>query len=177
MSTVAFMAHRRQSKQGGSDRPMTVRVPVDDFEFLAAVAAAEGTSSADQLRQAAQSYVHRRRHDPDLEAQIEAALGRQKATLDALRSGASEPLGAGPSREGRPKDRERERAVSFRASETLISHLTGLALLDDSTIADQLREATSTYIEERRRDPELISRLETVHMQQKGVLGAFACAT
>ena len=54
--------------------------------------------------------------------------------------------------------KEASQAVTFKLSDEAVKALTGLAILDDSTLADQLRGALSAYTERRLADPDLEAR-------------------
>jgi predicted transcriptional regulator len=64
-----------------ADRTMTVRLPEDQANALEALAAVQGRSIADVIRQAIGDYVERCRSDRSFQAQVEASLDRHRTRL------------------------------------------------------------------------------------------------
>ncbi len=65
-------------------KAMTLRLPGELHERLAAVAAVEGEAIAEVVRQAVADHVERRRHDPEFKAKLEATLRQHQRLLDLL---------------------------------------------------------------------------------------------
>jgi len=158
MSTLTLLSQKRAVKPRKAERPVTVRLAGEHVDFLAALATVDGTTAAEQLRLAAETYVHDRRNSPQLEEQIRAAQNRNRATLAALKEGDDTYFQGqdDPHRETHGKGK----SVTFRAPQSLVGYLTGLAVLDDSTLAEQLRNAVNIYVNARRKDPNLASLIE-----------------
>jgi predicted DNA-binding protein len=65
-------------------KAMTLRLPGELHERLAAVAAVEGDAIAEVVRQAVTEHVERRRRDPEFKAKLEATLQQHQKLLDLL---------------------------------------------------------------------------------------------
>jgi predicted transcriptional regulator len=66
------------------DKAMTLRLPGDLHERLAAVAEVEGEPISEVVRRAVAQHVEQRRRDPDFQAKLQDTLRRQRQLLDLL---------------------------------------------------------------------------------------------
>jgi predicted transcriptional regulator len=69
---------------GRDSKAMTLRLPSDLHERLAAVAEVEGDPIAEVVRRAVADHVEQRRREPEFRAKLEATLRRQQRLLDLL---------------------------------------------------------------------------------------------
>lgn len=65
-------------------KAMTLRLPGELHERLAAIAEVEGEPIAEVVRRAVSDHVERRRHDPDFQAKLEATVRQHQRLLDLL---------------------------------------------------------------------------------------------
>jgi hypothetical protein len=65
-------------------RAFTVRVPQEQAEELEAIAAAEGTSVAEEVRAALTERIEARRRDKKFQARLQATMERNRRVLDRL---------------------------------------------------------------------------------------------
>lgn len=160
MNTVHSMATRASRTLASSeDRPISVRLDVDRLNDLAGLAEIDGTNAAEQIRLAVTAYVKYRRHQPDLEDQIEAAVLRFRSALNGLQGDQQESLLSAP--DAPPRVPDTEKSVTLRVAQVSVEYLTSLALLDNLTIADEIRAAVDAYISSRRQDPCLNERVQS----------------
>jgi predicted DNA-binding protein len=68
----------------GASRAMTLRLPGELHERLAALAEVEGEPIAEVVRRAVADHVERRRRDPDFQAKLEATVRQHHRLLDLL---------------------------------------------------------------------------------------------
>jgi predicted transcriptional regulator len=66
------------------DKAMTLRLPGDLHERLAAVAEVEGEPISEVVRRAVAQHVEQRRRDPAFQAKLQDTLRRQRQLLDLL---------------------------------------------------------------------------------------------
>jgi predicted DNA-binding protein len=69
---------------GRDSKAMTLRLPSDLHERLAAVAEVEGDPIAEVVRRAVADHVEQRRREPEFRAKLEATLRRRQRLLDLL---------------------------------------------------------------------------------------------
>jgi hypothetical protein len=67
--------------------------------------------------------------------------------------------------------------VTVRFAESLVRDLKGLAVLDGTTLADQVREAASRYVDERRADPDLQDKIRKAKEERIDTLSDLADMT
>jgi hypothetical protein len=65
-------------------RAFTVRVSEEQAEELEAIAAAEGTSLAEEVRSALSERIETRRKDKEFQARLRATMERNRRVLDRL---------------------------------------------------------------------------------------------
>lgn len=133
-----------------STRPVTVRVPKPIHRQLALLARVQGTSIADQARQAVSIYIMDRILSDELDAQVAAAKERFATAVAAVRASNPPAISADTS----PK--VVGSAMSVRLDQLQLSKLTALSLVDDDTLADQLREAFVVYIDKHSSDERFV---------------------
>lgn len=187
MSKVRNLASRRpggsRELAGRTERPVTVRVDDDRLGLMTGLAIVDETTVAEQIRLASEMYVAARLDDPKLEQQAEQAVARFQTNFTTLMAAHRQRRGedletraaedvkdviVGPSRPER--DSDTEKSVTFRLDTNTVDYFTGLALLDDWTLADELRAAIDAYVLERRQDPELVEQITEAGAEQAELL-------
>lgn len=133
-----------------STRPVTVRVPDAVQRELALLARIQGTSIADQARHAVSIYIMERILSDELDAQVAAAKDRFAAAVAVIRAVTPEPVASESSMKVSGNQ------MSIRLDQLQLSKLTALSLVDDDTLADQLRRAFETYIDKQSDDVRLV---------------------
>ena len=63
-----------------------------------------------------------------------------------------------------------DRPVTVRLPETVIRDLMGLTVLDESTLADQIRKATTCYVDMRLSAPDLTEQVRNAKARQNDTL-------
>ena len=66
--------------------------------------------------------------------------------------------------------REQEKVVSVRIPEGLFDQLRGLALIDNRTLASEMRQGLSEYVETRRKSPDFDDLVHAAHERQASAL-------
>lgn len=171
--TFSRIAKVSRQAAGGRryERQVTVRLDDSRLGFVTALAVIDETTQAEQIRLAAELYIGRRRDDPGLPRQVEAATERNRrgfSPLVAREQGydfSAVPDGIPPAR-----DLRSEKQVTLRLKQHSIDFCTSLALLDGTTIADQLRAAIDVYSRERLRDQALDQRITAARQDQRDLL-------
>ncbi|MEA2683126.1 MAG: hypothetical protein QOK05_1454 [Chloroflexota bacterium] len=69
-----------------ADKSMTVRLPAEQAAELEAVAATDGMSVAEAVRQAIGGHIESRRKDKAFQARLRASLQRNRRLLEKLAS-------------------------------------------------------------------------------------------
>jgi hypothetical protein len=67
-----------------------------------------------------------------------------------------------------------DKPVTVRLSEEQLQLLSGLCIVDDTTLAEQLRAAVVAYIDGRRRSPDLLPQVAEAKQRQLAALEALA---
>lgn len=144
-------------------RPVAVRVlekTQQDLELLARVI---GTNVADQARAAISIYLMSRLLNEDLDSQIEKAKRRFEAAVETVRSTNPAQVGTeSPTKAAKVTGVQ----MSVRLDQVQLSRLTALALVDDNTLADQLRCALDAYLKEQRGDERLVRARARLDQEQ-----------
>ncbi len=65
-----------------------------------------------------------------------------------------------------------DKAVTVRLPESVLTHLMGLCVLDDGTLAEQLRRATTEYVDRRRASPSFRDEVAKARKRQTAALDA-----
>lgn len=153
MTKVRHLASRLPARKSTSeDRPISVRLDDERLNHLQGLADIDETNVAEQIRQATIFHVQNRRAASDLEDQIAAAVARFRNSISPLIGSQLEPapVFAPPAR-----TQETEKPLTLRLPQETVEYLNSLALLDDFTIADEVRAAIDSYVAARRSDPDL----------------------
>lgn len=151
-----------------AERPATVRLDDARLGLITALAVIDETTVAEQIRLASDAYIKHRLSDPDLPAKVEAAVERYRQGFSSLLAG--EPSAHAEPNRTVVRDVQSEKQVTLRLEQRTIDFCTSLALLDTSTLADQLRAAIDAYTEERLQDPELDQRTKAARQDQDELL-------
>lgn len=144
---------------------------------VTALALLHGTSAAEQIRRGAEWYVDLRRRDPNLRDRVEQAVERFRNDLKTLLPSAHRAVESPASRATAPaqaaRDEKAERRVTLRLSNRVIGDLTSLALLDGTTLAEQLRQAVDRYLANQTDDTQkLAHQIDEAQQQQQQLLNA-----
>lgn len=167
MSKISNVQKARRGKgaRGRGESPVSFKLDEYRFELIAALAVVDGTNMAEQIRQAAECYATGRSSDPDLHNEVDRAVERFR---DRLKGGVLEDGSASLAFAPAPpkRDVDTERSVSLRLPAVTLNYLTSLALLDEFTIADEMRAAVDLYLEQRRQDPDLEARIDEANRER-----------
>lgn len=154
-----------------ADHAVSVKLSVDLLTAVEALGLVDGTSPAGQIRDALGYYFDRRLKDPALEEHIAAAERRHSAALAVLR----DPRLARADENTKPMRRrrtEREQAITLKISDYDSEMLSALGLLDETSLADQLRAAVGAYVDFRKTDRTLSSKIEQANAERERTLSA-----
>lgn len=154
-------------------RPVTAKLSMKRYDQITALATLARTSAADQIRASLDDYFAARLKDPNLKQMIEASTKRHRDKLAVLAGEVptATPVKAVSEPPNRAKD---EKAVSLRIDDRTFNLLTGFALLDDTTLADQLRKGIDEYVEARLNDHNLHSQVEEARERNRRILAVLA---
>lgn len=67
-----------------------------------------------------------------------------------------------------------DKPVTVRLAQTTLRELMGLGIVDGSTLAEQIRKAVSSYVEERKCAPDFDQQLEAARRRQEHVLSSLS---
>lgn len=151
-----------------AERPATVRLDDARLGLITALAVIDETTVAEQIRLASDAYIKQRLADPELPTKVEAAVERYRQGFSSLLDG--EPSASMEPDRTAIRDVHSEKQVTLRLEQRTIDFCTSLALLDATTLADQLRAAIDAYTEERLQDPELDRRTKAARKDQDELL-------
>lgn len=126
-------------------RPVSARVDRDDCTRLAMLARLEATSPADQAREALDQYFKRRLADPALPKEIKRAKRRYADMLAILTP--EMPAPSETPKATSVKDASDTEQLTLRIDASAYSRLSAFCLVDDNTLADQLRRAIFEMLE------------------------------
>ena len=129
-------------------RPLVIRVPENIQRGLSDLSRVKSTSLADQMREAISLYVFQRILDPDLGKLIEDAEGRLHRRF--ANSFSLTPTPATPTPTPAIPDGVQ---MSLRLDLVQLDRLESLGLVDDNSLADQMRRAFREYLERMEEDP------------------------
>ncbi|WP_237573601.1 hypothetical protein [Mycolicibacterium lacusdiani] len=141
------------------------------FDQITALATIKRISAAEVIRHSIDAYLKQRLKDPELSAKIDTAMRRHHAKLAVLTGGPPAHLTTAPPPRPRAHD---EKSVSLRITDRDLDQLTSFALLDDTSVADQLRSAVTDYIENCRNDARLQEEIEESRETHRQILAALA---
>lgn len=151
-----------------AERPATVRLDDARLGLITALAVIDETTVAEQIRLASDAYIEQRLKDPELPAKVQAAVERYRQSFSSLLNG--EPSAPVEPERTAIRDVHSEKQVTLRLDQRTIDFCTSLALLDATTLADQLRAAVDSYTKERLQDPELDRRTKAARKDQDELL-------
>lgn len=154
-------------------RPVTAKLSMSMFDQITALATLKRVSAAEIIRYSIDAYLKQRLKDPGLSAKIDAATKRHHDKLAVLLTGEPPAAQLAPASPPRPRIRD-EKSVSLRITDSDLDQLTGFALLDDSSVADQLRMAVDEYIQTCRNDARLQEEIEESRETHRRILAALA---
>lgn len=158
----------RSTPQRRAERPATVRLDDARLGLITALGVIDETTVAEQIRIASDSYIKTRLDDSELQAKVEAAVDRYRQGFASLLDGSP---GTDTETSNIPnRDVRTEKQVTLRLEQRTIDFCTSLALLDSTTLADQLRAAIDAYTAERLRDPELDRLTKAARKDQEELL-------
>lgn len=177
MPKVHNVASRRaQGSRAGAprraERPATVRLDDVRLGLVTALAVIDETTVAEQIRLASDAYIKQRLNDTELAAKVEAAVERYRQGFSSLLEG--EPSTPAEQERTVSRDLQSEKQVTLRLEQRTIDFCTSLALLDGTTLADQLRASIDVYTEARLQDPELDRRTKAARQDQDELLARLA---
>ena len=152
-------------------RPVTAKLSMSMFDQITALATLKRVSAAEIIRHGIDAYLKQRLKDPNLPAKIDVAMKRHHAKLSVLTGEQTAQLVAASPPRPRVRD---EKSVSLRITDSDLDQLTGFALLDDSSVADQLRTAIDEYIQTCRTDARLRDEIEESRETHRQILAALA---
>ena len=78
------MTPSTEDRAVADSKAMTLRLPSELHQRLAAVAEVEGEPIAEVVRRAVSDHVERRRRDPDFRTKLEATMRQHRRLLDLL---------------------------------------------------------------------------------------------
>jgi hypothetical protein len=178
MPKVRNLASRRpggsRASTGRTERPVTFRLDESRLRLITGLALVDETTIAEQIRLACESYIAARLADPRLNQKAEAAIARFRQEITPLLEGApatDAPPGGSDASAAKPaRDTRSEKSVTLRMANSTVTYFTSLALLDDNTLADQLRASVDAYVQQRREDPELEAQIRQARADRDGLL-------
>jgi hypothetical protein len=173
MSTVDGLADSpRQVRR--AERPVTVKIATSEVDLLQALALLGETTLAQQIRLAVEEYLEWRLTRPNLAERVAAAQERQASVLAGLLNPDAAP--APESRSGGPAAQRptRQKSVTLRIPNRECDLMTALGLLDNTTLADQLRSAVTRYVTDRLTDQSVSAQVHDVQQERERVLTATA---
>lgn len=175
MPKISYVTSRRAGGEGvaGSrnERPITVRLDERRLQLMTGLALVDESTVAEQIRQASDLYISHRANDPDLHDQVALAIARFRSKIAPVAGAASDQEAGAPDGPSAPeRDIESERPVTLRLASGTFEYFTSLAILDDFTIADELRAAVDLYLDQRRRDPELEKQIRDANEDRQHLL-------
>lgn len=139
-------------------RPIAVRIS-DDLERGLTALGLVRRSAGEEARAAMSVYVARRMMSESLEAEIRRAERRFSRGARSLLTGDPADLSSLVS-DSTPSTRSSGRQFSIRMDPVVQMQLMSLALIDDTSVTDQVRRAIETYVTEQLSDPETAAAVE-----------------
>ncbi|MBN9139660.1 MAG: hypothetical protein J0H23_02425 [Micrococcales bacterium] len=142
--------------ENNTSQPMPVRVP-NDIESALRELARVRKSINNEANEAIAKYIDRRVFSGTFDAEVAAARKRFGDLVNDLRDYRGEapvaPLQPpAPVEASKPSIPVGKSQITIRITPTTMAHLTGLALIDDNSIADQIRRALSEHVVEMAKD-------------------------
>lgn len=75
-----------QGPEGDGDWTFSLRLPRQQADLLKAIAATLGVSMSNEIREAVEAHIAKRKADPDFQKRLRASLERNHAILERLRN-------------------------------------------------------------------------------------------
>lgn len=162
----------RPAEMRRAERPATVRLDDTRLGLITALAVIDETTVAEQVRLATDSYINQRLADPELPQKVEFAVARYRQSFAPLLPGESNAETAPELHHDSAPNRnvQSEKQITLRLEQRSIDYCTSLALLDGTTLADQLRAGIDAYTTERLEDPVLDQRIKAARKDQDDLL-------
>ena len=149
--------------------PVSTRLDQESYKFIAAIALARrqqdlsGGSPAGVIRLALKAYIDDRLDDPELERRIATSQERYAWIVESLRTRAN---GSTPPPAAQvlpiPIRTRKERPVTVRVDDGTLQLLEGLALIDETGLADQIRMAVARYVNAQRDDNQVMQQVQLI---------------
>jgi hypothetical protein len=171
-TTDASAAPQRQVRR--AERPVTVKIAASEVDLLQALALLAETTLAQQIRTAVEEYLEWRLTHADLPGQVAAAQERQAAMIGQLLDPDLAQTVTGSPTSGAPQRPVRQKSITLRIPNRECDLMTALGLMDDTTLADQLRAAVTRYVGGRLRNEALNAQVQDVQQERERVLTATA---
>jgi len=153
-----------------AERPVTVKIDSSEIDILQALALVAETTLAQQIRVAIEQYLEWRLNRPDLTDQIAGAQARQASRLNQLLDPEGE-IPPAPASESAPSH-GRQRSITLRIPNRECDLMIALGLLDETTLADQLRSSVARFVEQQLRDRALGEQVKGVQADREKLLTA-----
>jgi hypothetical protein len=157
-----------------AERPVTVKIAASEVDLLQALALLAGTTLAQQIRTAVEEYLEWRLTQPNLPSQVAAAQERQAATLGHLLNPEATRSATGADGEVIAKRPVRQKSITLRIPNRECDLMTALGLMDDTTLAEQLRSAVTRYVGQELRNEALNAQVQDLQEERERVLTATA---
>lgn len=148
----SFTAAQQRKRRGDTEngRPASIKFDAVDHTCLEALAWCDRLTVTEVIRTAMTDYFRRRITSPELSKEIKAAQAReatrQEAMLGVLKAVDASDM-AMPTTAGKAERQERPtKPVTIRLNTHFINKLTAYALVDDNTMADQVRRAVDEHL-------------------------------
>ena len=156
-----------------AEHPVSVKLAVSLLTAVEALAIVDRTSPAKQIRDALGCYFETRLKDPKLNDKIAEAEKRHSDSLAVLTDPRRKSGGrGGKEKSTRRKRGEAEQSITLKISSYDFEMLSALGLLDDTTLADQLRIAVTDYVQDRRTDENLAAKIAEANAVREQTLSA-----
>lgn len=139
------------------EKAVTVRLDAARIESLTALAVVDGSTTAELIREACAAYVKARVADPAIQEEAERAIRRFRGKLRPI---IDAPGDVDPRPKPPGRDKASETAVSLRLEHGVVELLTSLAVLDDFTIADEIRAGVDNFLEQRLQASDIQSQIQ-----------------
>lgn len=131
-------------------RPANLKFTEVDYACLQGIAWVARMTVSDAVRIAIDEYVARRAASPEIEREIDAAnrrdAERRDALLDAIRMPDASDLAMPPIRKTIRKAID-VRPITIRLTPHHVNKLTAFALIDDNTVARQIRRSVDEHLD------------------------------
>ncbi len=171
-TTEPSSSPRRQVRR--AERPVTVKIAAGEVDLLQALALLAETTLAQQIRTAVEEYLEWRLSQSTLPQQVAAAQERQAAMLGHLLDPGTARATAGLEGGEASKRPVRQKSITLRIPNRECDLMTALGLMDDTTLAEQLRSAVTRYVGKELRNEALSAQVKDLQQERERVLTATA---